>query len=227
MEILGRTADSRASRHSLVLTFLFVPTLYAAWIGAWLLELTLQHRLSWMETSGAQTLYWTLAKLILWVCPAIALIRFSGRKVEDVLGLRRIRSITIWGGGIGLLLGAVAMAQKATLHQPLFSLTLDWSFCGGVMISPIVEEITFRGAILGNLVQRFKFRTANAMTAIFFLGAHLPGWYFQGRLPQMIVSPFGSLSILVLGWIFGLVAFKGRSTTASTLTHILNNLANH
>jgi membrane protease YdiL (CAAX protease family) len=215
-----------ASRRCLFFTFLFVPALYFAWIGAWLLELTLQHRLKWMGTLGAQTLYWTLAKLIVWVFPAIVLICYSGRRVEDVIGLGRVKSIAIWGCGAGLLLGIVALAQRAIYHHSLFSLTLNWSFLSGVIISPVVEEITFRGAILGNLVQRYRFRNANTMTAVFFVGAHLPGWYFQGRLSQMMVSPFGALSVFLLGWIFGFVAYRSKSTTASTLTHILNNLAN-
>jgi hypothetical protein len=215
-----------ASRPSLAYTFLFVPALYAAWVGAWLFELFLQHRFSWMGRLGAQTLYWTLAKLIVWVCPAIALIRFSGRRIEDVLGFGRIKSIIIWGCGAGLLLGVIALVQKAIFHHSLFSLTLNWSFLSGVIISPVVEEITFRGAILGNLLRRYRFYAANTMTAVCFAGAHLPGWYFQGRLPQMIVSPFGALSVFLLGWIFGFVAYRSKSTAASTLTHILNNLAN-
>ncbi len=32
------------------------------------------------------------------------------------------------------------------------------------------------------------------------------------------------LSILVIGWVLGLVAYRSKSVAASTLTHILNNL---
>ena len=215
------------NQRCLVFTWLFAPALYAAWIGAWLIELKLRSQVSWMQTSAGQTLYWVLAKAALWVCPAILLIRLSGRKTNDALGFRRIKATLTWGGGIGLLLGVLALAQRRIGHGPLFSSTFDWSFLAGVVISPVVEEITFRGAVLGNLLQRYSFVTANTLTAIFFLGAHLPGWYFQGRLRPVLVPPFGgALSIFLLGWVFGLVAYKSKSTTASTLTHILNNLGN-
>ena len=216
-----------SGRRTVFLTFLFIVALYVAWIGAWLLELTLRNQLGWLQTLAGQTLYWTLAKAVLWVCPAIMLIRLSGRKITDVLGFGRMRAIMIWGGGIGLLLGILALAQKAIRHAPLFSSAFDSSLLAGVIISPVVEEFTFRGAVLGNLLQRYKFFTANTLTAIFFLGAHLPGWYFQGRLRHMLLSPLGgALSIFLLGWVFGFAAYRSKSTAASTLTHILNNLGN-
>jgi ABC-type antimicrobial peptide transport system permease subunit len=65
----------------------------------------------------------------------------------------------------------------------------------------------------------------HTLTAVFFLGIHLPGWYFQGRLLDMAAQPVGgALSIFIIGWTLGLVAYKSKSVAGSTLTHILNNL---
>jgi membrane protease YdiL (CAAX protease family) len=216
-----------SGQRTVFLTFLFIVALYVAWIGAWSLELILRNQLSWLQTLAGQTLYWTLAKAVLWVCPAIMLVRLSGRKITDVLDFGRMKAIMMWGGGIGLLLGILALAQKTIRHGPLFSSAFDSSLLSAGVISPVVEEVTFRGAVLGNLLQRYKFSTANMLTAIFFLGAHLPGWYFQGRLRHMLLSPLGgALSIFLLGWVFGFAAYRSKSTAASTLTHILNNLGN-
>jgi membrane protease YdiL (CAAX protease family) len=68
---------------------------------------------------------------------------------------------------------------------------------------------------------------ANSLTALFFLGIHLPGWCFQGRLWDMLAHPIGgALSILGIGWALGLVAYKSKSVAGSTLAHVLNNLFN-
>jgi hypothetical protein len=101
--------------------------------------LALRNQLGWLQTLAGQTLYWTLAKFVLWVCPAILLIRLSGRKTTDVLGVGRMKAIMLWGGGIGLSLGILALAQKTILHRPLFSSAFDSSLLSAVVVSPVVK----------------------------------------------------------------------------------------
>jgi membrane protease YdiL (CAAX protease family) len=181
--------------------------------------------MDWIATSGGRFAYWQAMKLLLWVLPAVAFIHTSGQRLRDIIGLDRIRSIILWGGGVGLLFAAGALIDRAVGHRPLFSPSLTWSFLGGVIVAPVVEEITFRGAVLSGLLKRYGFLAANTLTAVFFLGIHLPGWYFQGRLLDMATQPIGgALSIFIIGWTLGLVAYKSKSVAGSTLTHILNNL---
>lgn len=143
------------------------------------------------------------------------------------MGFEKTRSILLWGFGPGLVLGTIALLSKGIGGQPLFISGLGWPLFSGVIVAPIVEEFTFRGAILGALGQRFRFRTANTVTALLFLGIHLPGWYFQGRLLENLLNPVsGALSIFLLGWVFGYVAHKSNSVAACTVTHMLNNLFN-
>ena len=164
-------------------------------------------------------------KLILWIAPAIVLIRCSGQTFGEVMALYRWRSILTWGGGVGLILGAMAILTKALGHQPLFTSQISWTLFSGVIVAPLVEEITFRGAILGALENRLRFAVANAITGLLFLGVHFPGWYFQGRLLANLKAPIGgALSIFLLGLLFGYVAHKSKSVAASTLCHMLNNL---
>jgi uncharacterized protein len=205
----------------------FACILYVAWIGAWLVERSLESHVGWMNTSGGQSAYWLIMKVLLWILPAVVVIRLSGRWLTDVMGFERVRSIIIWGGGVGLILGAITLLTKTLGHQPLFISQLGWPLFSGVLVSPIVEEITFRGAILGALEKRFRFGIANAITGLLFLGVHLPGWFFQGRLLLNLKTPTGgALSILLLGLVFGYVAHRSKSVAASTFTHILNNLFN-
>jgi membrane protease YdiL (CAAX protease family) len=205
----------------------FACILYIAWIGAWLLERSLESHVVWMNTSGGRSAYWLIMRVLLWILPAIAVIRLSGRRLTDVMGLERVRSIIIWGGGVGLILGSITLVTKTLGHQPLFVSQLGWPLFSGVLVAPIVEEITFRGAILGALDKRFRFRVANAITGLLFLGVHLIGWSFQGRLLANLKTPVGgALSIFLLGLVFGYVAHRSKSVAASTVTHILNNLFN-
>jgi len=102
---------------------------------------------------------------------------------------------------------------------------LNWAFVSAVVVAPIVEELTFRGAVLGGLSKRYRFAVANSLTALFFLGAHLPGWYFQGRLWTQLATPLGgALAIVVIGWLLGVAKYQSRSLLGSTLAHALNNL---
>lgn len=203
----------------------FVAALYAAWIGAWLLEGALASRLSWIPTDAGQFAYWTAMKLAIWVVPALVLIRLSGRQIRAVVALNRWRSALLWGVGVGLALGALSVLSRAVGHQPLFTPQLSWPWVDAVIVSPIVEEVTFRGAVLGGLLQRSRFLIANTLTALLFLGAHLPGWYFQGRLLALLTAPVGgALSIFLIGWVLGLVYYQSRSVLGSTLAHALNNL---
>jgi membrane protease YdiL (CAAX protease family) len=225
-----RLTQSGRLRHPLTVTawtYLYVVFLYGTWVLAWLLERALERHAGWMTTGGGRSAYWLVMKLLLWIVPAIILIRLSGRALSEVLGLQRLRSALMWGTGVGLCLGALVWIQRLVLHQPFFHPVLNWPFLSGVVVAPITEEITFRGAILGNLMQRHRFAIANTVTAFLFLGSHLPGWYFQGRSLSMLTQPLGGgLSILFLGWVFGLVAYKSKSVAGSTWTHLLNNFFN-
>jgi membrane protease YdiL (CAAX protease family) len=205
----------------------FLLFLYLAWIGAWFLERALEPGSDWLTTHGGQFAYWTTMKLLIWVLPSLALISLSGCRLHDIYTLKPWRSIMIWGGGAGLVFAAGALATRALNHDPLFTPSLDWSFAGGVIVAPLVEEMAFRGAVLRTLMLRFRFVAANTITAVFFLVIHLPGWYFQGVLADKLTNiTGGAVSILIIGWILGLAANKSRSVAGSTLAHVLNNLVN-
>lgn len=219
--------DTSSSSRIVFWTFGFVVALYGAWIGAWILEEALVHQHSWLTTDAGQFAYWTFMKLALWVAPALTLIRLSGQRIRDVIAFGRWRSALLWGGGVGLLLGASALLPVLLRHQPLVIAPLSWVLVNVVIVAPIVEEIAFRGAVLGGLSKRYRFTVANTLTALFFLGAHLPGWYFQGQLWSLLVTPVGgAFSIFVIGWLLGFVKYRSQSLLGSTLAHMLNNLFN-
>lgn len=119
----GRSTQPNRLRHSpaiTVWTYSYVLFLYVTWVLAWLLERILERHAGWMTTSGGQSAYWLVMKLLLWIAPALILIRLSGRRLSEVLGLRRLRLALMWGTGVGLCLGAIVWIQRSAAHQPLF-----------------------------------------------------------------------------------------------------------
>jgi membrane protease YdiL (CAAX protease family) len=187
----------------------FVLFLYAAWIAAWVLLRTLEPQVDWIATDAGRFVYWQSMKLLLWIVPGVMVLHASGQRLRDVIGLARVRSIVLWGGGIGLLFAVSTLITRAFSHRS------------------VVEEIVFRGVVLPGLLRRYTFLAANSLTAALFLGIHLPGWYFQGHLTAMLTHPVGgALSIFFIGWLLGLAAYESRSVAGSILAHVLNNLAN-
>jgi len=163
-------------------------------------------------------------RMILWVYPAILLLRRFGFALSDVFPKGRLKSVFLWGGGAGVAVSLLTIVYRLVNRQPLIFITWEWSLITKVLLAPFVEELFFRGAVMKVLMTRIKFPAANFFTGILFLVAHIPGWYFRGSLESMLLSPFGgALGILLLGWVFGFVVYKGRSVAAGTLAHVINN----
>jgi|GEM_PF-347271 len=222
----GRAVDTEApSGTSVVIATLgFVAALYIAWTGAWLLLPLLEHGLGWPATSADRTLYWTIMRAMLWVAPAALVFGYAQINVGEAMRGDGICPAVVWGSGAGLLIGATAVVEKV-FSGGSFSLTLDSTFLSVVFIVPVVEELVFRGAVMGALMKRYRFAAANVLTSLLFVGAHVPGWHFLGVLGERLTQPVGgALSIFFLGLIFGYVVKRSRSIAAGMIAHGINNL---
>jgi membrane protease YdiL (CAAX protease family) len=92
-------------------------------------------------------------------------------------------------------------------------------------LTPLAEEWLCRGYLLSALTALgWRFRAANALTALLFLVPHLVGWSFQGRLGANVLSVY-PLSIFVLSLVLGYVRRRSGSLLASVLLHAGNNAA--
>ena len=213
------------SKNMAVTAVLYALALCAAFSGAWLISLWLKEQGGPLGQPFFQFAYWLAMRLLLWVLPSLAIIRRTGKSVGDVLGLGRIRAIALWGGIAGLVWGGKTPLFMLLAHKPLHPAALDWSFVTAVLYAPLVEEITFRGAIMGALETRLPFAMANFVTGVLFLLVHIPGWYFEGVFTLGFTYAAGSaLAILLLGWLLGYVAHRSKSVAAAAFTHTLNNL---
>lgn len=200
--------------------------LMGAWVLAWMLKVRVDAHLPWLAGSAGSFVYWTTAKVLVWILPALWLIRLSGRTLKEVFNFANWRAWLAWGGGIGALIALAGLVPSYLSGGPLLPAALSFALLNVLVIAPVFEEFLARGAILGNLEQGYAFWTANVAASLMFVGMHLPGWYFMGSLAENLGRPLGgAVSIFVLGLAFGYAVHKSRSVMGGVLAHALNNLA--
>ncbi len=207
-------------------TYVAYGLLILVWILAWILKIRLDPHIAWLATSAGSFTYWTLAKLFVWILPALWLIQLSNRSVPEVFHFSNWRKSLAWGGGTGLLIALTGFIPSYLRGAPLLPTQLSFALVNVLVVAPIFEEFLLRGAILGNLQREHSFLTANSISSLLFVGLHLPGWYFMGSLVENATKPVGgALSIFILGLLFGYAMRKSNSAIAAMLAHLLNNLA--
>jgi CAAX protease family protein len=200
--------------------FQYFIVLIASWIAAWLFfEATPIADLP----SGGKFAYWTVAKLVIWIAPIVAIVRYSLKQpVMEYLGLVRFAS----GVRVGLAVGAAFNVLSACIDVFMRSYAWPaptWGQLSVLTVAPLFEEMMFRGFVLRTLEDRgYPFWTANFIAALMFLGLHLPGWYFMGSLvpPQIIVGA----SIVIIGLVAGYAKRRSGSTWAAVSVHFMVNL---
>jgi len=194
-------------------------------------------RATWLytvdESIGSPTLrsaYSQLIKFLLWVVPAAAFgYWMRGVSPAKYLGLTVFPDRRSWwlclSGTFGFLLVVTlvetGMGRKHLSMAGLTSLTI---FAGllQVVVSPLLEELLFRGLVMKELLTLVPPYLANALTSLLFLGAHLPYWLSHGGLTQaMMRNAIGVFLFSVLAcWLFS----KTASVWPPTFAHIANNL---
>jgi uncharacterized protein len=212
-----------SATRNIYLIYMFI---VVVWVLAWILKVKLDVSHEWVRGGEGSFVYWITAKVLVWILPAIWIIRFSGRTLQEVFNLSRWREYCLIGGGIGFLIALTGFVPKYLTGQAL--LPSEWSFAlfNVLIISPIFEEFFIRGALLENLKQKYSFWVANIISSFMFIGLHLSGWYFMGSLLENLAKPIGgALSIFLLSLAFGYAVHRSNSVVGGMLAHFLNNLA--
>lgn len=201
--------------------------LILVWTIVWTLKVYLvDPRFEWFTTDAGGFVFWTVAKILIWVLPALWLIKLSGRSFKEVFNFANWKGWLVWGGGIGFLVTLTGFIPKYFSGQRFFPPEFSFALINVLIIAPIFEEFLIRGAILGNLRESYSFLTANIVSSVLFVGLHLPGWYFAGSLVENLTKPVGgALSILFLGLLFGYAVYRSKSVGGGMIAHFLNNLS--
>jgi membrane protease YdiL (CAAX protease family) len=208
-------------------TLLVYMGLMVAWTLTWLLKINVTDpQFPQLATGLGGFLWWTFVKTAVWIVPAWWLIQLSGRTLRDVAGFANWKRSLAWGGGVGLLAALTRLVPAMLSTAPLMPLVLDSAQLNALVIAPIYEEFLTRGALMGNLQQRWSAWTADAVAALMFVGLHIPGWFFMGTLGEKLTQPVGgALSIFVLGLAFGYAVQRSGSLLGGVFAHFLSNLA--
>src|ERR1044072_4771851 len=173
--------------------------LILAWVSAWLLYK--QVNLA-AQSSLIEFVYWTIAKLIIWILPIVVIIKYWVRQpLIDYLSLREWKKGVKAGAVIGLVF--IGLSFILDLFMRSFALPkITIGFFSAVFLTPVLEETVFRGYVLGALEKSgYGFWRSNFVAALTFLGIHLPGWYF--RKSSILTQPILIFSIFLIGLIAG------------------------
>ncbi len=198
-----------------------------AWTLTWAAKVrVLDGLVPWLMTGAGSFTFWTVAKVIVWIVPAVMLVRLSRRSIREVLSVHRPASWLAWGAGSGLAVALTAVVPRWLAEQPLITVHPGFDVLNALVVAPLFEEFLLRGAVLGNFRRDHSFATANAWASLLFLGLHVPGWFFMGSLRQQFLQPVGgAVSIILLGLVFGYAVHRSRSVLGGVVAHALNNLA--
>jgi membrane protease YdiL (CAAX protease family) len=174
--------------------------------------------------------YANLLKLVVWVLPSAAFAYWLRcERPAKYLGLSVVPSLRNW-------LLCLAVTVMFLLAVSLFEFTIGRkSFSGArllslppvlallqLVVSPLLEELLFRGLVMKDLMTLLPTSLANTLTSLLFVGAHLPFWLSHGGLTQaMLANAFGVFVFSVVAcWLFARTA----SVWPPTFAHIANNI---
>ena len=171
-------------------------------------------------------LFLSLLKAVVWIVPALLLTRFVLREaVAPDLGLSPVDNpLSLWRaiavsvvflvltGGLQFLIGGGRSSHEAPPVFPALALNA---------VNSTIEEISFRGFILGHLARRHPFWRANFLQAALFLLVHWLGWFSRGGGWQVVpMSIMLTTFALVLGWTTRLSG----SVWLAIVVHTINNV---
>lgn len=105
------------------------------------------------------------------------------------------------------------------------SLDLAAAVVSGFTLATFVEEVYFRGFLLGALVPALGFWPANLASATLFALIHLPGWLAVGRAAAPGPLALDAVGVLALGLACGWLVGRTGSLWSAIVLHALHNVS--
>jgi hypothetical protein len=195
----------------------------------WTLRATVFYSVDLSFAAGLERkIYSESIKFLLWTVPVFVFLTFVDK--TDPLAFLKLNTKIEFKKGIfptAILVGyfVLTLVFEHYAHQRNFDLSPGpiglLGALGGVSISPISEEILFRGFILGKLCQTTSFAWANVITSILFVAVHLPNWFWVNGYQPWI--PIVSANIFILSLMLGWLVKRSNSLYPAISGHIINN----
>jgi len=176
-----------------------------------------------------RNLYSNAVKFTLWALPVFITLAFLRAKplaytklttrVNKRGLLNRTVDLVVW---FSLTAAGESVISGRNIGAILSQRSSQWlGILAGVSLSPISEEILFRGFLLNRLNESLSFWKSNFIAGALFMLVHVPYWVskngFSGRVIRDLVNVF------LLGCLFGWVMKKTNSLWPAIGAHIGNN----
>jgi membrane protease YdiL (CAAX protease family) len=197
----------------------------------WTLRATLFYAVDESITSPvSRAAYADLLKLVMWVLPAAAFAYvLRGAPPAHYLGLSVWPTRRNWLRCLGVtavfllavMLVELTVGKKSFSAAGLSSLPLAlWLL--QLLLSPLLEELLFRGMVMKELLGLLPSYLAIALTSLLFVGVHLPYWLSHGGATRAMMTNAGGVFLfsVVACWLFA----KTASIWPSTVAHVANNV---
>ena len=194
-------------------------TLLGGWLAAWLAFRFLEARVEWLRQPLGAALWWTGAKLVVWIGP----MPWFSRRIPlppGALRLGHLRGVPLaFAAGVAwVALNAAGDALLGRTPAP----ALNPGVLSACLVAPFAEELVFRGFAFAWLeTLGVGFWKANLACAFLFALLHLPGWLFMQGAGVVLLAQFAQTAALGFG--FGLARREGASLWAPVLVHFANN----
>jgi len=158
-------------------------------------------------------------RLLVWVVPVCWYLRYvDGVEPLGYLKLTDHVRRGLWVAVVVTVLNL--LGSIARFGTPQFSLDrLTWnSGFGTSLLVGVIEEIPYRGFMLQKFSERVGFPLATLVTAVLFLGVHLPGWTALHMLrPELAAFVF------IFSVVMALIFKYSNSLWAPILAHSAND----
>ncbi|MDP9363936.1 MAG: CPBP family intramembrane metalloprotease [Chloroflexota bacterium] len=200
----------------------------AAFFLAWTIRATVLFPLDERIAAGwPRQVYANAVKFALWVVPVVLYLRYVDG--TNLFGYLRLTTPPRWAGlvraaVVAVLFFALAFAGPvATRGVGAFSIDPGRAaaILASVAVSPVWEEVLFRGFIFGKLREQTRFWTANLATAVLFVAVHWPHWLWSdGPRADLLATSAG---VLALALVLGYLVEQTNSLWLAVVVHIANN----
>jgi uncharacterized protein len=201
-----------------------------SYVSLFLLAVTLWY--TWLfpligKLKGNQILYeslWLGGRMLIWVVPVLLILEYADLHAPCSylkLKFNQIKGLT-WGLVIGFIYIAFLLLKDYFLGDKSLNFNIGIHYWLGGLLIGLIEEIPFRGFLLQKIEENMGFWKANLISSILFTVHHYPKWIYQGT-GGMILN---SVTVLIVGLIFGYVFKKTKSLWSVVILHSIYDLAN-
>jgi uncharacterized protein len=174
------------------------------------------------------TSYLYIDRLVVWLAPTFLFIIFVLQQNPfDYLKLsKNIQRGVFWG--------VIISSVQAFIYFTFYyfwngKVIVDYSMSfkdlwNIVLTAGLIEEVVFRGFVLGYLRNVYTFKTANIISSLLFLLAHIPYWIAMNKFALPLQSVlYDFVFIFSIGLLEGFFLKKTNSLWTCIIHHSINN----